>query len=202
MHIGEQLPDFRNPVAVLMACHRRFERQLHVLTRAGRMLATGRGSHREIAGAVESALRFFAVAGPLHTADEEQSLIPRLRDRLKDPDCHFGWLLEHLERDHRDLEAIHSCLDEASAGLLSMLRGEVPASGMPELGAKFRSLCGDARAIYNSHIRVEDREIYPAAVAVFSPAEMLEIGAEMAARRGLRVTEPPGLFPAMALASA
>jgi hemerythrin-like domain-containing protein len=68
---------FDDPIGLLGDCHRRIERFLSVLARVA---AEGRGPLDAATGAAfENALRYFRDAAPKHTADEEHSLFPRLR---------------------------------------------------------------------------------------------------------------------------
>ncbi|HEV2691229.1 MAG TPA: hemerythrin domain-containing protein, partial [Bryobacteraceae bacterium] len=70
--------DFSDPLGLLSDCHRRIERFLGVLIRicqkrnGGTMAADERQ-------ALETALTYFRNAAPKHTADEEDSLFPRMR---------------------------------------------------------------------------------------------------------------------------
>jgi iron-sulfur cluster repair protein YtfE (RIC family) len=58
--------------------------------------------------ALESALRYFREAAPKHTADEEQSLFPRLRQmHLPDVEAAIE-RLELLEQDHRLAGSLHA----------------------------------------------------------------------------------------------
>ena len=79
LQIGEPpSPSFQQPLALLSDCHRRVERFLGLLARVA---AEGRGGllDRRQREALEAALRYFREAAPRHTADEEESLFPRLR---------------------------------------------------------------------------------------------------------------------------
>ncbi len=70
--------EFDNPIGILRDCHHKIKRSLHVLwviaDRAG-----GRELTAEETAAVQSAIDCLRVDGARHTADEEQSLFPRLR---------------------------------------------------------------------------------------------------------------------------
>ena len=59
-------------------CHRRIEHFLHLLIVVTQQ-ARGRTLSTEQRDAMEVALRYFEEAEPKHTADEEESLFPRLR---------------------------------------------------------------------------------------------------------------------------
>ena len=70
---------FDEPLGLLSDCHRRIEHFLRVLialdarAHGGPLLDTERND-------LTAALRYFATAAPRHTADEEDSLFPRLRE--------------------------------------------------------------------------------------------------------------------------
>ena len=191
MNIGEIIPDFNDPIGVLESCHRRVERHLRALTRAGRLILVGRGGDKGVAEGLETALRYFAVAGPLHTRDEEESLIPRLRAHLKKRGGHSDYLLQHLESDHREAEKLHTEVAALGNNLVITLRlGRPVPADHPDLAA-YRRAVAELRVIYEPHILVEERDIYPAAREVLTPDEIAAIGREMAARRGLSVTQSP-----------
>ncbi len=69
---------FRDPIGLLTDCHRRVERFLSVLVQVGAQTQGG-SLTSEQRTALETALRYFRDAAPKHTADEEESLFPRLR---------------------------------------------------------------------------------------------------------------------------
>src|ERR1035437_8369851 len=88
---------FDDPVGMLIDCHRRIERFLHILWMVAER-ANDRALTDEESAAVQSAIHYFRVGGLRHTADEEESLFPRLRvssatDTLAE--------LRRLESDHR-----------------------------------------------------------------------------------------------------
>ena len=60
---------------------------------------------------LETALRYFHEAAPKHTADEEESLFPRLR-RLPNSEVRDALdRLDSLEADHRDVAPQHNIAD-------------------------------------------------------------------------------------------
>src|ERR1019366_3223821 len=69
---------FDNPIGMLVDCHRRIERFLQILCGVAER-AHGRKLEDGEKTAVEDALRYFRVGGRRHTADEEESLFPRMR---------------------------------------------------------------------------------------------------------------------------
>lgn len=168
---------FSDPLGLLTDCHRRIERFLGLLLR----VAERAGSPLEVEerSALETALRYFREAAPKHTADEEESLFPRLRAR---PDGALGELLarvEALEQEHVRAVQIHQEVDRLGQAWLR--EGALSA----EEAACLRSRLADLAQLYRGHIAVEDGEVFPAAAQVLAVEECRAIGREMAARRGL-----------------
>src|SRR4051812_21080525 len=111
IQIGQR-PDhgFTEPLGLLGDCHRRIEHFLHVLLAidqqaAGSPLGTGPRAD------LEAALTYFAAAAPKHTADEEESLFPRLRATTDPAAAHALELLDRLEQDHDEAEQHHCSVD-------------------------------------------------------------------------------------------
>ena len=75
---------FDEPLGLLSDCHRRIEHFLHALVTIGQRAAKTLAQADVVA--LEAALAYLATAAPRHTADEEESLFPRLR-ALSDPDA-------------------------------------------------------------------------------------------------------------------
>jgi len=168
--------DFDDPIGMLSDCHRRIERFLDVLARVAE-----RGNlDGESRAAFEAALRYFRDAAPKHTADEEESLFPRLR-ALGDPAL-LGLLaqVDALEEDHVCANRKHEEVERLGRRWLD--EGALSAEEMARLLEVLRQL----QQLYSHHIAAEDREIFPAAKAALQAADCQAIGGEMAARRGVR----------------
>ena len=113
------------PLGLLSDCHRRIEHFLDVLTAFNRCLEGGvlTPAQREELGA---ALNVLATAAPKHTADEEQSLFPRLRAAGDPRAAQTLEILDRLQRDHDEAERHHAVVDALcrqwlTAGTLSPL---------------------------------------------------------------------------------
>jgi hemerythrin-like domain-containing protein len=173
--------DFTDPIGMLGDCHRRIERFLDVLLRV--VQETGGGGLTEAQhGSFDNALRYFREAAPRHTADEEESLFPRLR-QMKDPRAPALLArIESLEEEHGCADRLHAEVDRLGQAWLT--HGSLPAGD----GARLATILGGLRDIYRHHIAAEDNEVFPAAAAMLSGAELQAIGKEMASRRGLRVS--------------
>ena len=179
IRIGER-PDhgFDEPLGLLSDCHRRIERFLHILLETTRQAAGGALTPKQRAD-LEASLKYFATAAPRHTADEEESLFPRLRE-CGDPAAAAAIeAVARLEHDHAETERRHVAVDALLWTWLAdgILDQESTAVLVEHLTA--------LQAIYRDHIAVEDRDLFPVASRLLSPDQMTEIGAEMAARRGL-----------------
>jgi len=99
VQIGATTHNFSDPTGLLSDCHRRIEMFLGTLMAVAEVI--DRPPTEDTARALESALRYFAQAAPKHTADEEESLFPRLRQiRHAEMQAAFSKLKE-LEEEHR-----------------------------------------------------------------------------------------------------
>jgi hemerythrin-like domain-containing protein len=161
------------PLEHLTACHRRIEQRLDTLERVADHLTDKR---REALEAMGACFRFFESNGILHTADEEESVFPRLQRGLCDAERKF---LVELEDQHRQADRLYSELKTIAA----QLEDGQTVSG--ELQHRFRTAAGQLAELYRSHIATEDRTLIALGQRVLSLAELAEISREMKRRRGL-----------------
>ncbi len=171
--------DFGQPIGLLSDCHRRIERFLDILLKVA---SAGRGQalSGEQRGALETGLRYFAVAAPKHTADEEQSLFPRLRAD-GDPRAHAALQrMAALESDHRLADEGHAEVDRL--GRVWLDKNELSQEDSTRLCDRLAAL----KALYAHHIEMEEKEVFPVASQVLDGSTIRDIGREMAERRGLK----------------
>jgi hypothetical protein len=118
VQIGAKAHSFSDPTGLLSDCHRRIEMFLGSLQHVADVI--DRPLTEEARSALESALRYFRESAPKHTADEEESLFPRLR-QIQDPEIENALAsLDALEADHHKANTLHGevdvlgtrCLDE------------------------------------------------------------------------------------------
>ncbi len=164
---------FDDPIGMLIDCHRRIERFLQILWVVADR-APGRALTDEEAAAVQSALHYFRVGGQRHTADEEESLFPRLRAEFAAGNFEE---LGGLESDHRDANDLHAAVDTLysawiAAGLLS-----------PEDEQRLRSGTEQLKHLYREHIQVEEKIVFPRAAEMLDSRTIATIGLEFHARR-------------------
>jgi hemerythrin-like domain-containing protein len=185
IQIGAPLAhDFSNPLGVMSDCHRRIEHFLDLLITVT-VQARGRALSAEQRDAMDVALRYFEEAEPKHTADEEESLFPRLRASQHPKAPEAVALVDVLAHDHQVAQAHH-----ARVGTLAhvwLTDGRLPTAAARELAERLDALA----AIYRTHIPVEDGELIPLARRILDAAETATLGREMAARRGIDATRLP-----------
>ena len=175
--------DFDEPLGLLSDCHRRIEHFLDTLiavhARAGaEALSAGDRS------ALEGSLQYFKTAAPRHTADEEESLFPRLRESNDPSAVQALAVIDGLEHDHDEANAHHEAVDVLVRRWLNA--GALTPADSADLGERLSRL----RALYSQHIALEDQELFPAAARVLTLNQVEQIGREMAARRGVRLRTP------------
>ena len=164
---------FDNPIGMLVDCHRRIERFLQILcgvaARAhGRELADGEMT------AVADALRYFRTGGRRHTADEEESLFPRLRATDG-----AGGLeeLNGLESDHGLAEELHAAVD-------TLYRRWMATGGLDaEDEQRLLSSTSKLQLLYEAHIKLEEGIVFPRATEALDQHTIAEMGREFAERR-------------------
>lgn len=187
--IGQPLDHgFDSPLGLLSDCHRRIERFLLALVAIARS-RRGTSLTRQERDVLEGALRYFSTAAPRHSADEEESLFPRLR---ASPDPHARAALEtmqHLQADHRFAEQHHETLD--LLGRRWLAQGALSPGDAASLLDHLSAL----ETLYRAHIKVEDEELFPAAGRILTAAELEAVGREMAARRNVPFEPPAALAP-------
>jgi hemerythrin-like domain-containing protein len=179
LQIGQR-PDhgFDAPLGLLRDCHRRIEHFLQVLI-AVSAEAADRPLAPEHARAAEGALRYFSTAAPKHTADEEESLFPRLRDTRDPGVLEALTLIARLEHDHEEADEHHAAID----GLVR--RWLTDGALADDETADLRRRLGRLQRLYEQHIALENDTLFPAAARVLDRNQIHDIGQEMARRRHL-----------------
>jgi iron-sulfur cluster repair protein YtfE (RIC family) len=152
-------PTVTGAAGMLLECHAR----IRSFSKLAVQLATA--SPCEIGDAAERVHRYFTVALPLHIADEELSLAPRLRRFAPETAA----ALEVMEREHR----VH---EERLVRLCEFWRGDVTrlSSTLAEAELLQRGL--------EEHLLAEERAVLPALVRLPSGEELTLID-EMRGRR-------------------
>ncbi len=177
VQIGAKIHNFSDPTGLLSDCHRRIEMFMRSLETVAKVVDSP--PEEETKSALETALRYFHEAAPKHTADEEKSLFPRLRE-LQSPELQSALSrLDELEGEHRWAEPLHEQVEVL--GLEYLAKERLSASQITE----FRSAVSELAAMYRRHIAVEDQLLFPIAAKALSDREKQVIAEEMEKRRNL-----------------
>jgi len=161
-------PGFDEPLAMLRACHERIQRQCATLAKLAAYLRRD-GLTDDARRAAADTHRYFSSAGRQHHADEEQDLFPRLRAEPA-----LSGLLDTLTREHAAMESLWQRLEPLLAA----------PDTIHDLGA-FSQLADEFNALYRQHIARENSELLPQAEQLLSAEQQRDLGARMAARRGV-----------------
>lgn len=168
---------FDRPLEMLSDCHRRIERFLAAL-----LTVTQRKNGAELDAleteALRSALEYFRTSGPRHTADEEESLFPRMKNCAAASEAFER--IRALQSDHETADRAHA--EVALLGQRWLDRGKLDGDDARRMGELLETLS----RLYKRHIDIEDREIFPIAERKLPASDIAGIGDEMARRRGLR----------------
>jgi hemerythrin-like domain-containing protein len=170
--------DFTDPLGMLSDCHRRIERFLDTLIEITKQ-AQGAELNQQQRVALRVALRYFREAAPNHTRDEEESLFPRMRASGSERVRALLSRLDSLHEEHVAAAAGHAQVE--TLGERWLAEGCLSAQAVRRLTELLEQLL----IVYQTHIRLEDTEIFPLAAEALEDAEIEALGREMAARRGI-----------------
>ena len=164
---------FTDPIGMLKDCHRRIEHFLDILCLVADR-ARGRSLTEEEQSAVQAALRYFHVGGQRHSADEEESLFPRLRAEASTGSMA---VIDRLEGDHHHAEDLHQSVDWLYTAWISA--GVLEADDEERLLSQTREL----KQLYAEHIHIEETVVFPHAAQVLNREAIASMGDEFSARR-------------------
>ena len=164
---------FDNPIGMLKDCHRRIESFLRVLCIVAER-PKGRSLSEEETAAVTSALNYFRSGGRRHTADEEESLFPRMREGAASEALAE---LDRLEGDHERADKLHATVD-------MLFRSWTDSGWLDESDAQtLHEATSELDRIYKAHIKVEEEIVFPQASRSLDEKSVEAIGREFRARR-------------------
>ena len=176
--VGVQIgarPDagFDDPIGMLKDCHRRIESFLRVLCIVAERPRGGSLSEEETA-AVTSALNYFRSGGRRHTADEEESLFPRMREGAASK------ALTELER----LEGDHDAADQLHERVEKLFLDWIEAGWLDEKDClSLIEATSELDRIYKAHIKIEEDLVFPEASRTLGNEAVAAMGREFRARR-------------------
>jgi hemerythrin-like domain-containing protein len=164
---------FDDPIGMLTDCHRRIEQFLNILCMVADG-AAGRALTGEESAAVQASLQYFRTGGQRHTADEEQSLFPRLRATGAQ---HEPSEIGGLEGDHQDAGRLHADIEILYEKWI--IDGPLGLKDQDDLVAGTQHL----KRLYTEHIRLEEQVVFPRAAKLLDKQSIAAIGEEFRARR-------------------
>ena len=162
--------DFSDPVGVLSDCHRRIEDFLSILETLT-VADNPEPLNPERRKAFEQSLNYFRNSAPKHSADEDESLFPRLKK------AGVSARLKLLATQHEEITQLHTDLESLGLQWLSLPRLS------PVTWEKLKDTVDGMSSIYSEHMQIEEHEIFPKAAEFLSPEELATVGDEMSARR-------------------
>lgn len=153
---------------LLSECHLRIRRFLSLAHR----LATQKASYDELKAAAGQVRRYFVVAFPLHVADEDELILPRLigRDRTADR------ALVRMHKEHLEHDDYVGHLIEICASI------EREPHRLPKLAHALEASTVLLMRLLEPHMRMEERDIFPA-LKLLSRRQRDDIRDAMRARR-------------------
>lgn len=154
---------------LLLACHQRI--------RAFSQLALTAAVRHDVPpdetrDACARCARYFREALPLHVADEEESLLPRLRGQRT-----------ALDEALATMHAQHAEHAAPLAELLAALARVGDAPGDLTLREPLRDVAARVEREFAAHLALEESVVFPALAELLSAAQQAEVVAELRARR-------------------
>ena len=156
---------------LLLGCHQRIR---HFTATAGKLSHAQGATHDEIRMAAAGVYRYYSVSLPLHEADEEDTLRPRL-DSLGDQQVHRALTAMHDQ---------HQAIDELIERLLPLLLlVERNPAAIEQAGGEMCAITQVLEEIFAAHLKLEEEVIFPAIRERLPDIEQAAMLAEMQARR-------------------
>jgi pyridoxamine 5'-phosphate oxidase len=175
----EAAPTFDHPLEMLHACHGKIKQQLDTLHKLAAHLPK-HGCDQQAQQAAQSILRYFDTAGQFHHQDEEENLFPTLV-ALDVPNK------EEVETLVDRLLAQHVVMFSAWSDMRAVLVKIAEGVNTPISEAMIERLAGS----YTRHIHLEETELLPLSARLLSPQQIMELGKNMAERRGAKFPSAP-----------
>jgi iron-sulfur cluster repair protein YtfE (RIC family) len=170
---------FANPSAsataleMLLGCHARTR---HFMQLSQTLVHAECAPYQEIAQASASVLRHFGTVLPLHEADENESLFPRLRAAQPTG----GLVREAAETMVEQHKAIQELVTELLPLCASLER---QPGRLPFLSHRLDHVAQALNQIFAAHLCLEETVVFPAITEWLSPAQIKEMSREMHGRR-------------------
>jgi hemerythrin-like domain-containing protein len=158
---------------MLIGCH---ERIRHFSSMSRKLAHAQDADAQQVQSAAEAAHRYFTVALPLHEADENESLHPRLKRAVPAGDL-AGPAADAMVDQH-------NAIDELLERLLPLLQLlERNPAKQPEVAAEMCAITSRLDDLFSEHLELEEKVVFPAITASLSETDRESLVEEMQARR-------------------
>jgi len=173
--IQSPAPSHSDPVDALLGCHVRIRH----FTALAVSLSRPDAPVDQIAAAAQAVHRYYTLALPLHEADENESVYPRLRSLL--PAGALADANQAMLDQHREIDVL-------VAQLIPLWHTIQTRPGLAPASA---ALAARLLAAWTTHLQLEENIIFPAVRRLLSPAEQSAIREEMSLRRQMSRSPVP-----------
>jgi iron-sulfur cluster repair protein YtfE (RIC family) len=157
-------------VDLMQECHERIRSFIGL---AGRLANAGNPTHNEIRDAAARVARYFSEALPLHVADEEESIVPRLTG--KSPQVEAA--LQEMHAQHLEHEASVRLLLE-TCGILKQ-----SPERLDEVRETLLKTASTLETEFAAHLKSEEDMIFPAIRSLLTAEQQSMILTELRERR-------------------
>lgn len=164
----------RDAVDMLLACHQRIRNFTGIAVRLAEAVDAGAP---EVANAAAAVHRYYSIALPLHEADENESVYPRLFQRLTDPAERVA--MQNMVDQHGPLNQVIARLLPRWTELQSA------PEKLSSCAAPMRTDCEQLQQLWNEHLALEEEIVFPLIRRRLTQEDLRLIHAEMKARRGI-----------------
>jgi hemerythrin-like domain-containing protein len=164
-------PKAEDAVDLLVGCHQRIR---HFTAVAVKLAHAQGATTEEIVQAAAAVHRYYSISLPLHEADEDHTLRPRLHAAAGEQIRHA---LLAMGNQHQAIDE----LLERLLPLLILVRNNPDT--LPELGGEMCAITKGLEEIFRAHLQMEEDLIFPAIRTVLPESMRAEMLLEMQERR-------------------
>lgn len=165
-------PTPSGPVEMLQDCHQRIR---HFVQLSRTLAEAQEATHAQVAEAAEAIFRYFSQSLPLHEADENETLFPRLQ--------RIAPLGSPLREAAKDMVDQHHAIEELVfelAAACGVVRRQ--PERLPGLASQLQHTSEALDKVFSSHLHMEETVIFPA-IAQLPAEELQAMSREMQRRR-------------------
>ncbi|MGB6385297.1 MAG: hemerythrin domain-containing protein [Terriglobales bacterium] len=166
--------EVEDAVSLLLGCH---ERIRHFTAVAVRLAESQQAPASERIQAARAVLRYYAVALPLHEADENESVYPRMKNAL---------LSSELANANEQMIEQHKNIDATVAELIPMwqeVEHDPEGQDALALNDRLRDRTERLSELWSAHLKLEEEQVIPALRQHLTAEDLRAIQQEMRDRR-------------------